>query len=307
MIWWLIDVNAFSDECTWLDYMWDFVYCAVYAAISLAMSELIHKLLLRKDVTLPRLGLHGLLLTISNIGIVLIFENTFDTYWHVDDAYYWDRIFAFSIIASLLTIMYLCIYYCSIIIDQSKRNVAMQRELLKLQFDPHFVFNSLSTLTELISENQALAETFTLKFSSIYRYIVNQLNKDTVSIAEEIRFIKDYCVLLEIRHPEHFVFEIASGLEQDTSMILPMSLQLLVENAVKHNSHSKRCPLHINIYRSGNFLAVRNKRIPLVGATPATTKIGLKNLYDRYGLLGLHPVVVETRDDFEVRLPMIKK
>lgn len=183
----------------------------------------------------------------------------------------------------------------------------MQKELLKLQLDPHFVFNSLSTLTELISDDPELAEDFTLKFSAIYRYIVNQLNKDIVSVAEEIRFIHDYCDLLEIRHPHHYLIDIAEALNLDNSLILPMSIQILVENAVKHNSHSARRPLQISIYREGDYVVVRNQRIPLVGKSPATNKIGLKNLRERYGLLGLQPIVKDEEEAFEVKIPIIKK
>ena len=181
----------------------------------------------------------------------------------------------------------------------------MQKELLKLQLDPHFVFNSLSTLTELISEDPDLAETFTLKFSTIYRYIVNQLNKETVSIAEEIRVIREYCDLLDIRHPHHFVFQIEEELQHDGNLILPMAIQILVENAVKHNAHSSRQPLHVSIYREGDYIVVRNHRIPLKGTLPSTTKVGLKNLDERYGLYGLHPITnirLEDGDVFEAFL-----
>lgn len=308
LIWWLIEPNGYElDSCGFIDYVWDLVYCAIFTAISLTFSELIRKWILRKQPSVARMGLHALLLSLSNFGIVLIFENAFDAYWHVDDRLYWDRIFAFSIIASLLAFIYFCFDYCAIIIRQGKRNVEMQKELLKLQLDPHFVFNSLSTLTELISDDPELAEDFTLKFSAIYRYIVNQLNKDIVSVAEEIRFIHDYCDLLEIRHPHHYLIDIDEGLNQDHSLILPMSIQILVENAVKHNSHSARRPLQISIYREGDYVVVRNQRIPLVGNSPATNKIGLKNLRERYGLLGLQPIVKDEKEAFEVKIPIIKK
>lgn len=308
LIWWLIEPDGYElTDCGIIDYVWDFAYCAIFNAISLAFSELIRKWILRKQPSVARMGLHAILLCVSNFAIVLVFENAFDAYWHVDDRLYWDRIFAFSIIASLLSCIHFCFDYCAIIIRQGKRNAEMQKELLKLQLDPHFVFNSLSTLTELISEDQKLAEDFTLKFSAIYRYIVNQLNKETVAIAEEMRFIRDYCALLEIRHPNHFVFDIDGQLEHDNRLILPMSVQILVENAVKHNSHSVRHPLHIRIWREGEWLVVENERIPLTGKSPSTNKIGLKNLCERYALQKLCPVIIEEEKLFEVKIPVIQR
>lgn len=243
---------------------------------------------------------------VANVLLAILFESAVNLIYDGGEEVFWDRLYVFTTCATLLTIVYLSLYYSRIVIQQNSKNVEMQKELLKLQLDPHFVFNSLSTLTELISEDPELAETFTLKFSTIYRYIVNQLNRESVSIAEEIRFIREYCDLLDIRHPRHYVFEIDERLSHDSSLILPMSIQILVENAVKHNAHSARKPLHILIYKEGDYVVVSNRRVPLVGKSPATTKIGLKNLDERYGLLGLHPVISETEDEFKVKLPIIK-
>ncbi len=308
LLWYLTTDEKILQEYpySWADFVFDILYCALYVLVSLSVSNLIRRLLLRKHYSFTQFFLHSGAMLVSNVLIAILFESVISSIYQVGDKIFWDRLYIFTTIATLLTIIYLCLYYSSIIIVQGKRNMEMQKELLKLQLDPHFVFNSLSTLTELISDDPELAEDFTLKFSAIYRYIVNHLNKETVAIAEEIRFIREYCDLLEIRHPHHYIIDIDEALKQDNSLILPMSIQILVENAVKHNSHSVRQPLHIAIYREGDFVIVRNKRIPLVGKSPATHKIGLKNLCERYGLLGLQPVIIDVEEAFEVKVPIIK-
>lgn len=320
ILWGFTTSNEILEQCQygWEDFVFDLCYCALYVLVSLSVSNLMRKVLLDRRLLDKRLFgmghpsfaqffLHSGAMLVANILIAIGFESIVNEIYEGTEEIFWNRLYVFTTCATLLTIVYLCLYYSRIVIKQGSRNVEMQKELLKLQLDPHFVFNSLSTLTELISEDPELAETFTLKFSTIYRYIVNQLNKESVSIAEEIHFIREYCDLLDIRHPRHYAFEIDEGLRHDGNLILPMSIQILVENAVKHNAHSARKPLHILIYKEGDYVVVSNKRIPLVGKSPVTTKIGLKNLDERYGLLGLHPLISETEEEFKVKLPIIKK
>ncbi len=318
ILWWLTTSGEMLKKCPygWEDFVFDICYCALYVLVSLSISNLIRKLLLDKRLpdrhflgsthpSFSRFFLHSGAMLVANVLLAILFESIVNGIYDGGEEMFLNRLYVFTTCATLLTIVYLCLYYSRVVILQAGKNVEMQKELLKLQLDPHFVFNSLSTLTELISEDPELAETFTLKFSSIYRYIVNQLNRETVSVADEIRFIREYCDLLEIRHPHHYVFRIDPALDHDGNLILPMSIQLLVENAVKHNAHSARQPLRVDIRREGDSVVVRNERIPLKGKSPATTKIGLKNLDERYGLLGLHPQVIETEEAFEVRIPVI--
>lgn len=309
LLWYLTTDEKILQEYpySWSDFVFDFLYCALYVLVSLSVSNQIRRLLLRKHYSFTQFFLHSGAMLVSNVLIAILFESVISSIYQVGDEIFWNHLYIFTTIATLLTIIYLCLYYSHIVIRQGNRNVEMQKELLKLQLDPHFVFNSLSTLTELISEDAELAENFTLKFSAIYRYIVNQLNKETVTVAEEIRFIRDYCDLLSIRHPRHFIFEIDERLAKDNSLILPMSVQILIENAVKHNSHSVRRSLCISISREDDWIVVRNERIPLTGKSPSTNKIGLKNLSERYGLQELRPIITEKEDMFEVKLPIIHK
>ncbi len=306
LLWWLTTDDKVAAEYQYnaTDYIFDFIYCALYVLVSLVVSNLIRRLFLCKHQSFTLFFMHSGAMLVANVMIAIAFESVMNSIYHGNDEFFWDRIYVFTTIATLLTIIYLCLYYSSVIIQQNHHNVEMQKELLKLQLDPHFVFNSLSTLTELISDDQELAETFTIKFSAIYRYIINQLNRETVAVASEMTFLHDYCDLLDIRHPGHFIFDIDPKLELDSTLILPMSVQTLVENAVKHNSHSSRKPLTISVYRDGDYIAVKNSIVPLTGKSPTTTRIGLKNLKERYALLGLRPIIEEGKE-FIVKLPII--
>ena len=320
ILWWLTtsEETLVAYPYRWDDLVFDLCYCALYVLVSLSVSNAIRRLLLDRRMlekrwwgqghpSFAQFFLHSGAMLVANILLAVLFESVVNEIYDGGEEFFWDRLYVFTTIATLLTIIYLCLYYSRIVVRQADRNVKMQKELLKLQLDPHFVFNSLSTLTELISEDPELAETFTLKFSSIYRYIVNHLSRETVSIADEIQFIREYCALLDIRHPRHYVFDIDGALDRDGSLILPMSIQILVENAVKHNAHSARHPLHIRICREDGYVVVGNRRMPLVGALPPTNKVGLKNLRERYGLLGLCPVVNEGDEEFVVKIPVIKQ
>lgn len=300
LIWWLIDPSGCYEEA-WRETLLNACYSGIYALATLTLSELISKRMFRQKVTTTRFVGHAVLVTLCNIAISFLI----DVFWGFEDMAHLDRVLMFCIIASMLSFVYLSISYSSIIIRQSKRNLEMQKSLLKQQLAPHFVFNSLSTLTDLIVDDPALAETFTLKFSAIYRYIVNQLNSETVPLAGEIQFIHDYCALLDIRHPHHYRFDIEPGLVHDSRLIFPMSIQGLVENAVKHNSHSVSRPLHVRIYSEDGYVVVSNERIPLKQELPSTHKIGLRNLCERYGLLGLKPIVVADDEIFTVKVPIL--
>lgn len=181
-------------------------------------------------------------------------------------------------------------------------------ESLKNQIDPHFLFNSLNVLTSLIGENPALAEKFTTKLSKVYRYVLEQRNKDVVPISEELKFAKTYMDLLKIRFEDAIIFSnlYVADVTQEFK-IVPLSLQLLLENAVKHNVVSSYKPLQIKIYKQGNYLHIENN-LNAKEAIGKSTKVGLKNIQDRYGLITDKEVIIEKNKTlFKVSLPLLKK
>ncbi len=180
-------------------------------------------------------------------------------------------------------------------------------ESLKSQIDPHFLFNSLNVLTSLIGENPNKAEKFTTKLSKIYRYVLEQRNKDLVPIFEELNFAKTYMELLSMRFEDAVKFNIPQSVSNSELKIVPLSLQLLLENAVKHNVVSSSKPLVINIYEFENYLVVENNINPKE-AIGKSTKVGLDNITDRYQLITDRSVKIQNNNKtFKVSLPLLYK
>lgn len=180
-------------------------------------------------------------------------------------------------------------------------------ESLKNQLDPHFLFNSLNVLTSLIGENPNQAEKFTTKLSKVYRYVLEQRNKDLVPISEELTFAKTYMQLLEMRFEDAIEFNILDNVSDGELKMVPLSLQLLLENAVKHNVVSSSKPLVISIYEENNHLIIENNINPK-DAIGKSTKVGLQNIADRYGLITDKSVKIENNNTtFKVSLPLLYK
>lgn len=180
-------------------------------------------------------------------------------------------------------------------------------ETLKNQIDPHFLFNSLNVLTSLIGENPYQAEKFTTKLSKVYRYVLEQRNKELVPIQEELMFAKTYMELLQMRFEDAIEFSIPNEISNEDLKIVPLSLQLLLENAVKHNVVSSNKPLVINIFEEDGFLQVQNNINPKE-AIGKSTKVGLRNIADRYGLITDKNVKISNNNKtFTVSLPLLTR
>ncbi len=178
-------------------------------------------------------------------------------------------------------------------------------ESLKSQLDPHFLFNSLNVLTSLIGENPALAEKFTTKLSKVYRYVLEQKSKDLITLDEELQFAKTYMELLKMRFEDAIQFEIPVNASNPNLKITPLSLQILLENAVKHNVISSDDPLKIKIFEKDGNLVVENK-INKKDVIEKSTKVGLKNIKDRYALITKKPIEIEDKEGlFRVKLPLL--
>ncbi len=189
--------------------------------------------------------------------------------------------------------------------DLKRENLQMQYQQLKSQINPHFLFNSLNALISLTTTNAEQAVDYILKLSQIYRYVLSQDTKELVTIAEEIEFIKTYIEVLKIRYGETLQCEIRMGDQAVERYIPPMSLQLLVENAVKHNAISQKNPLLITITSDKDEVWVSNNIVPR-RTIEDSTKIGLKNLENKYKIISNQQIKIE-RDNrsFNVILPLL--
>ncbi len=169
--------------------------------------------------------------------------------------------------------------------EQYKQTVvAAELERLKSGLNPHFLFNSLSSLKVLVSKDSALAKDFAITLSNLYRYLLKQENQNVVSLKEELDFTKNYISLQKIRFTNKIVIEISLEASLMNYKIPPISLQLLVENCIKHTRISDEEPLHISIFEEENFLVVTNNYNPRESEINHSG-MGIENLIKRYSFL----------------------
>ncbi len=180
-------------------------------------------------------------------------------------------------------------------------------ESLKNQLDPHFLFNSLNVLNALIEENPEKAQKFTGSLSKIYRYVLEQKNKELVSLKEELEFSKVYIRLLHMRFENSIYFELDENLASEEAKIVPLSLQLLLENTIKHNIVSEAKPLTIKIYEEQGNLIIENN-LQIKETLQKREGVGLKNIINRYALVTKRKVFIEkNKEFFRVKLPILTK
>ncbi len=187
-----------------------------------------------------------------------------------------------------------------------KLKVQAQLDALKNQIDPHFIFNSLNTLSYLISVDQGKAKFFNDTLAKVYRYILLNKEKDLVQIKEEIEFASNYFYLLKIRYQTGLSLIIRmDNIISEDYLIPPLSLQALIENAIKHNHFSEKIPLLIEITILEDEIRVVNKKYIKKYAIHSS-KIGLSNLDERYSLIiNKNISVIQTQDVFTVLLPIL--
>lgn len=192
----------------------------------------------------------------------------------------------------------------------SAEQMHLHIEALKNQLTPHFLFNNLNTVSGLIYSDKRLAENYIRKFSRTCHFIMNNSDNMLISLKEEIEFVKDYFFLMQTRFPEKIELEVDSGQFPDECFLPPLSVQLLVENAIKHNPLSNEGLLMIKIYcEDRNYLIVENKPSKsggIIFKAGKSTGTGLQNLNERFSYLTRLPVTVEKGMVFRVKLPLLK-
>ena len=180
-------------------------------------------------------------------------------------------------------------------------------ETLKNQIDPHFLFNSLNVLSSLIEENPENAQKFTTSLSKVYRYVLEQKDKELVSVEEELAFAKIYMDLLKMRFEDSLTYEVPDAILNPDSKVVPLSLQLLLENTIKHNVVSEQRPLHIKISIDDDMLSISNnfqkKEVLQDGRG-----VGLQNIINRYDIITRRKVLITESDkEFTVKIPILTK
>jgi two-component system, LytTR family, sensor kinase len=185
-----------------------------------------------------------------------------------------------------------------------KENAENQFEMLKLQLNPHFLFNSLNTLSSLVHEDTSKASDFIRRLSDVYRYVLDNRSKELVTLSEELDFIKAFTFLLSLRFQGMISFNFDIDKNTLEQRIAPMTLQLLVENAVKHNIASQKQPLAVAISAKDNGLVVENNLQPK--GEQNGTGVGLKNISSRYAFLTDRKVeIIKESNIFRVIIPLL--
>ncbi|MDN5201312.1 histidine kinase [Fulvivirgaceae bacterium BMA10] len=189
-----------------------------------------------------------------------------------------------------------------------KELLQSQYESLKNQIKPHFLFNSFSVLTTLIHQNPDLASDFVAQLSKNFRYILENKDNDMVSLDKEIQFLDSYLFLLKIRHEDSISVTFTIDLETSDFYVPTLSLQMLIENATKHNNFSKEEPLMINIYNEGKDYLVVENVLNEKKSRVKSTRIGLENIKNRYELQTERNIVMErSASKFVVKLPILSQ
>lgn len=229
----------------------------------------------------------------------------------------WGRLLEFT-----LTPMYIALVFMAIFTTRSwlmewrksaieaeqlrSEKLASQYQSLKDQLNPHFLFNSLNVLSNLVYEDADKSAAFIQKLSKIYRYVLEVQQEELVSLSRELDFARNFLELQKIRFEENLVFSIQVPVENGF-FIPPLSLELLLENAIKHNIASQDNPLFIQILQKEKELWISNTFQPRIGSEESSTGIGLNNIRMRYQLLSNRQIeVVQSENEFLVRLPLLE-
>lgn len=223
-------------------------------------------------------------------------------------------IFKTSFFIGILVYISYAVYFSSSkqqkLLEQQKvlvGNVSAQFESLKNQLDPHFLFNSLNVLNALIDENPEKAQDFTNSLSKIYRYILDQKNKELVMLEEELDFAKSYMELLHMRFEDGLTYSFPDNLVLNEGKVVPLALQLLLENVIKHNKVSSLSPIHISIKEEKDYLTIENNLNKKINHEKRIG-IGLENIANRYAILTDRKVVLEESENyFKIKIPILIK
>lgn len=308
---------------------WFFVimFCIFITEISLFIAKKMDKKLPWVDYPVARFLLQFSVQIVATIVFLYVYMHA--TLWLFGDNRKFSDLNALAlrqsfVVSVLLSVMISVIYTGNFFLGQWKeamlessnlslkaaelKQIALEAELesLKMQLDPHFMFNNFSTLSALITEDQNAAQHFLENLSRVYRYMIVNVHKNIVSVDEELEFAKAYFYLIKIRLGENIKMQINLADEVLKKGIPPITLQLLLENAIKHNTASRAKPLMITIHEDeAENLVIENSLQRLSYNIPSTCT-GLKNIESRYRLLSDQlPEITETTDLFIVRLPLM--
>lgn len=190
-------------------------------------------------------------------------------------------------------------------LQQERQQTQLQLKALKSQLSPHFLFNSMNTLSSLFQKDTEKAEIFIRALANSYQYTLKTYGDRLVMVTEELTFVRAYCELIRTRFGDHLGLDVQLSPEVLGSKVPPLTLQMLVENAVKHNVMSASSPLKVHIAVEGKKLCITNNKTTKRRPGRDSLKIGLRNIAARYELLAHKSITVLDTNEFTVQLPLI--
>lgn len=293
----------------------DFIYCCVLSLVSMVVCDFLVRHLSRSGfISISQLSKAAVASLVINLLIVFVGEYVYALmlYSGVSHVDFRDNSYSLAFIATINTLFYTNQYYSGLAVYQYERAVEYKKRFLKAQLDPHFIFNSLNVLAELTRIDAVKAERFTIRLSRLYRYVLNGLNNDWVSIADAIDFVRNYVAVMNVRFDNHIILDTGTLSRQQLSdiYILSMSLQVVLENAIKHCGLPDGEQLHIRVDLDDNYMIIANNYKPQNNNSQKSLSlgVGLKNLEQRYLLDTRKKIIVEkTSNIFIVKLPITKK
>jgi len=243
-------------------------------------------------------------------GYQWIIDETLDLLVHTDE------LLKIGILLFTLSILYSVVYfalysytqYTTVQLEelrQKRKQAELQLSILKSQLSPHFLFNSINVLSVLFRKDIEKAEGFIRALAQCYQYTLDTHRMNLVSVAEELQFVEAYCYLLAARFGAGFQLGVEIPDSIRTTKVPPLTLQLLVENAAKHNVFSKQQPLKVTLANTAEKIVVTNN-ITEKRLNVHSTKLGLSNIKNRYRLLSHKELEINETTEFEVRLPILK-
>lgn len=304
---WSVTSHTWPLHDGWLVLATDVLYCSVFVASSIAICGSLSRIRVFRRIDFWSQTWLCLLTVTANLLLAFLFESVYNSVLETDDtALVQSSLYVFCAVATLFTLVHHTSRFYRIIIRQKDELASLHKKVLKSKLDPHFVFNSLSTLTELIHESPEDAEQYTIQFSRIYRHLLSTLDHSTVTVGESLQIINDYVAMQKYRVDGDIDVKVDLPESVMTNTCSPLAMQTLVENAIKHNTISKGGKLMISISLSGkDWIAVGNLK-EKQNTDCHSMGIGLQTLRERYRLEHLpEPVVEETDNYYEVRIKLI--
>lgn len=320
LLWIVLDYQIISSDLSIKGVVLDFLLCSFFSVMSLIFCSLMVRFLRIQDDLIWTLSFSGLLFIFNNIvaiGLSNVGESILNTeytrIYEIQD--YYTSAMLSTFVSSIYIIIKLVNDYRIMeektktveisLMEEKEKTLSIKLGMLRSQINPHFLFNNFSVLYSLIEGDKHKAQTFLLDLSQVYRHIIKNLDVDLVCVKEEIEMLESYIALLYVRFEKTLNISISDRLRQCDGRIPPLSLQLLLENAIKHNQMSEEKPLCVKFEMLDDKIIVNTEK-QLINLNVESFGIGNTNIVDRYQLISNQRVeFIEDENFYSAILPVL--